>query len=246
MFVPIAYSRVLVQRRRQDQPRLAWLHAAITGRTPSARPSARRSVTASSRPARDGHRDGPRHAGVVRAGAPPVPRPGRHQPADLPADGHARGRAGRRRCWRCSSPSGVSSASAPSSSPHVMFCVCFVVVTVKARLASLDPRLEEAAMDLYASDGRRSCGSRFPLVAAGHRGGGPARVLPVVRRLHHHELQLGHLRHLPEVRLRARRPRGIPPQANVIGTFMFVAGLRHRRDRSSCVGYARGRRLRAA
>ena len=32
---------------------------------------------------------------------------------------------------------------------NVMFCISFVVVTVKARLASLDPRLEQAAMDLY-------------------------------------------------------------------------------------------------
>src|ERR1700754_3606754 len=34
---------------------------------------------------------------------------------------------------------------------HVMFCVSFVVVTVKARLAGMDSRLEEAAMDLYAT-----------------------------------------------------------------------------------------------
>ena len=35
---------------------------------------------------------------------------------------------------------------------HVMFCISFVVVTVKARIASLDPRLEQAAMDLYKSE----------------------------------------------------------------------------------------------
>lgn len=34
---------------------------------------------------------------------------------------------------------------------HVMFCISFVVVTVKARLAGLDPKLQEAAMDLYAT-----------------------------------------------------------------------------------------------
>ena len=33
---------------------------------------------------------------------------------------------------------------------HVLFCISFVVVTVKARVASLDPALEEAAADLYA------------------------------------------------------------------------------------------------
>ena len=36
---------------------------------------------------------------------------------------------------------------------HVMFCISFVVVTVKARLASLDPRLETGRlMDLYADE----------------------------------------------------------------------------------------------
>jgi spermidine/putrescine transport system permease protein len=35
---------------------------------------------------------------------------------------------------------------------HVMFCLSFVVVTVKARLAGMDARLEQAAMDLYANE----------------------------------------------------------------------------------------------
>jgi spermidine/putrescine transport system permease protein len=35
---------------------------------------------------------------------------------------------------------------------HTMFCLSFVVVTVKARLAGLDDRLEQAAMDLYANE----------------------------------------------------------------------------------------------
>ena len=35
---------------------------------------------------------------------------------------------------------------------HVMFCLSFVVVTVKARLSGMDSRLEQAAMDLYATE----------------------------------------------------------------------------------------------
>jgi spermidine/putrescine transport system permease protein len=35
---------------------------------------------------------------------------------------------------------------------HVMFCLSFVVVTVKARLIGMDSRLEQAAMDLYANE----------------------------------------------------------------------------------------------
>ena len=34
---------------------------------------------------------------------------------------------------------------------HILFCLSFVVVTVKARVASLDPALEQAAADLYAN-----------------------------------------------------------------------------------------------
>ena len=33
-----------------------------------------------------------------------------------------------------------------------MFCLSFVVVTVKARLIGMDSRLEQAAMDLYANE----------------------------------------------------------------------------------------------
>jgi spermidine/putrescine transport system permease protein len=35
---------------------------------------------------------------------------------------------------------------------HVLFCLSFVVVTVKARLAGMDAALEQAAMDLYANE----------------------------------------------------------------------------------------------
>ena len=34
---------------------------------------------------------------------------------------------------------------------HIMFCISYVAITVRARAASLDPRLEEAARDLGAS-----------------------------------------------------------------------------------------------
>ena len=48
-----------------------------------------------------------------------------------------------------------------------MFCISFVVVTVKARLASLDPRLEQAAMDLYADEWQTFRRITLPLVAPG-------------------------------------------------------------------------------
>ena len=48
-----------------------------------------------------------------------------------------------------------------------MFCISFVVVTVKARIAGLDPRLEQAAMDLYANERKTFRRVTFPLVAPG-------------------------------------------------------------------------------
>ena len=62
---------------------------------------------------------------------------------------------------------------------HVMFCISFVVVTVKARIASLDPRLEQAAMDLYADEMQTFRRVTLPLVAPGILGRGAAGVLAV-------------------------------------------------------------------
>jgi spermidine/putrescine transport system permease protein len=50
---------------------------------------------------------------------------------------------------------------------HIMFCLSFVVVTVKARLAGLDARYEQAAMDLYANEWQAFWRVTFPLVFPG-------------------------------------------------------------------------------
>ncbi|WP_329561119.1 ABC transporter permease [Kitasatospora sp. NBC_01266] len=50
---------------------------------------------------------------------------------------------------------------------HVMFCVSYVVVTVKARLAGMDPTLERAAQDLYATPFQTFMKVTLPLVAPG-------------------------------------------------------------------------------
>ncbi len=50
---------------------------------------------------------------------------------------------------------------------HIMFSISFVVVTVKARIAGLDPRLEQAAMDLYANERQTFMKITLPLVAPG-------------------------------------------------------------------------------
>jgi spermidine/putrescine transport system permease protein len=50
---------------------------------------------------------------------------------------------------------------------HVMFCISFVVITVRARVASLDPALEEAGRDLYASPSQVWWRITFPLLLPG-------------------------------------------------------------------------------
>lgn len=50
---------------------------------------------------------------------------------------------------------------------HTMFCVSFVVVTVRARVATLDPALEEAGRDLYASPAQVFWRITFPLLIPG-------------------------------------------------------------------------------
>jgi len=48
---------------------------------------------------------------------------------------------------------------------HVMFCISFAVVTVKARLVGFDRHLEEAAMDLGANEWRTFQKVTLPLIA---------------------------------------------------------------------------------
>lgn len=53
---------------------------------------------------------------------------------------------------------------------HIMFIISFIVVAVKARLQGMDPRLEEAARDLYADSRATFRYVTFPLVLPGIMG----------------------------------------------------------------------------
>ena len=88
---------------------------------------------------------------------------------------------------------------------HIMFCLSFVVVTVRARLAGLDNNLEQAAMDLYATEARDLPADHLPAGVPRHPRRRAAVVLAVLRRLHHHQPQRRQHDHVPDVRL-GRRP----------------------------------------
>src|SRR5207253_10751030 len=50
---------------------------------------------------------------------------------------------------------------------HVVFSVSFVVIVVRARLADMNPRFEEAARDLGANEWRTFWRVTFPLILPG-------------------------------------------------------------------------------
>ena len=62
---------------------------------------------------------------------------------------------------------GLPSGALNITIAHIMFCLSFVVVAVKARVSSLDPRLEEAAADLGANPVQTFLKVTLPLAAPG-------------------------------------------------------------------------------
>ena len=108
---------------------------------------------------------------------------------------------------------------------HVMFCISFVVVTVKARLAGMDSRLEQAAMDLYANERETFIKVTLPLVAPGI-----AAAALLSFSLSFDDFIITNLNSgsnfttFPKF-IYISAQRGIPAQANVIGSLMFFIAL---------------------
>lgn len=107
---------------------------------------------------------------------------------------------------------------------HIMFCISFVVVTVKARLASLDPRLEQAAMDLYASEWEAFRRITLPLVAPGIAAAALLAFSLSFDDFIITNFNSGQFTTFPKF-VYVSATRGIPPQANVIATAMFLIAL---------------------
>lgn len=104
---------------------------------------------------------------------------------------------------------------------HVMFCLSFVVVTVKARLAGMDPRLEQAAMDLYANEWQTFWRVTFPLVFPGILSAALLSFSLSFDDFIITNLNAGQTVTFPMFVWGAAQ-RGVPMQVNVIGTVMFV------------------------
>ncbi len=107
---------------------------------------------------------------------------------------------------------------------HIMFCLSFVVVTVKARLAGLDGNFEQAAMDLYANEWQAFWRVTFPLVFPGILA---AALLSFS--LSFDDFIITNFNHGSTITFPmfvwGSAQRGIPPQVNVVGTVMFLVAL---------------------
>jgi spermidine/putrescine transport system permease protein len=112
----------------------------------------------------------------------------------------------------------------PTVIAHVAFCISFVVVTVKARIASLDPRLEQAAMDLYANEFQTFRRVTLPLVAPGIAAAALLAFSLSFDDFIVTNFNSGTLTTFPEF-VYISAARGIPAQANVIGSAMFFLAL---------------------
>lgn len=104
---------------------------------------------------------------------------------------------------------------------HIMFCISFVVVTVKARIAGLDPRLEQAASDLYANELTTFRKVTFPLVLPGIVAGAL-----LAFSLSFDDFVITHFTAGSSVTFPVyvwgAAGKGIPPEANVVGSAMFI------------------------
>lgn len=112
----------------------------------------------------------------------------------------------------------------PTVLAHVVFCVSFVVVTVKARIASLDPRLEQAAMDLYANEFQTFRRVTLPLVAPGIAAAALLAFSLSFDDFIITNFNSGTVTTFPKF-VYISAARGIPAQANVIGSAMFFLAL---------------------
>ena len=107
---------------------------------------------------------------------------------------------------------------------HTMFCISFVVVTVKARVAGLDPALEEAGRDLYASPSQVFMRVTFPLLLPGILAAALLSFALSFDDFIITNFNSGSVTTFPKY-IYISAARGIPAEANVIASAVFIFAL---------------------
>ena len=106
---------------------------------------------------------------------------------------------------------------------QVMFSIPFVAVTVRARLAGFDPALEEAAQDLGATPLSTFWLVTLPVIFPGVMAGALLALAICLDDYVITSFVAGNTLTFPLWVYGATRE-GVPPQVNVIGTFIFLIG----------------------
>ncbi len=107
---------------------------------------------------------------------------------------------------------------------HVMFCVSYVVVTVKARLEGMDRHIEEAAMDLGATEWVTFRKITLPMIAPGVAA---AAMLAAALSIDDYVItsfNAGQTQTFPLFIFGATR-QGVPAEVNVLATMLLIAVL---------------------
>ncbi|MFI6767237.1 ABC transporter permease [Streptomyces sp. NPDC050355] len=107
---------------------------------------------------------------------------------------------------------------------HIMFCLSFVVTAVKARVMSMDPRLEQAAQDLYASPVQTFLRVTLPIAAPGIAAGALLSFALSFDDFIITNFNAGSTVTFPMF-VWGSAQRGTPVQINVIGTAMFLVAV---------------------
>ncbi|MFE9309675.1 ABC transporter permease [Streptomyces sp. NPDC088353] len=107
---------------------------------------------------------------------------------------------------------------------HIMFCLSFVVVAVKARVMSMDPRLEQAAQDLYAGPVQTFVRVTLPIAAPGIAAGAMLAFALSFDDFIITNFNAGSTVTFPMF-VWGSAQRGTPVQINVIGTAMFIVAV---------------------
>jgi spermidine/putrescine transport system permease protein len=103
---------------------------------------------------------------------------------------------------------------------HIMFCISFVVVTVRARLVGFDRHVEEAAMDLGANEYVTFFRITLPLIAPGILAGALLAFSLSIDDFVITTFNSGTTETFP-LYVWSQAQRGVPAEVNVIGTMIF-------------------------
>ncbi|HEX6974536.1 MAG TPA: ABC transporter permease [Vicinamibacterales bacterium] len=107
---------------------------------------------------------------------------------------------------------------------HVMFTISYVVVTVKARLEGMDRHIEEAAMDLGATEWGTFLRVTFPLIAPGVAAAALLAAAISVDDYVITSFNAGQTQTFPLFIFGATR-QGVPPEVNVLATMLLAVVL---------------------